>query len=618
MSHEIRRNDSKTSEPCSTGRPLVTWLSVLAIGLVAPAWVEAREGVGSGKGSPSEPLEILRVTLDRDLPEHGQLEAVGNRTRDERVNEILDRHGVASYRQAYPLSRLPELLDVYEIRCTGCDAGLMERELRSVGSFSDVRLLPRPVALDSGNPGGYDPADWMWYAHAQDWMWSLVRTEADLAWNVTTGDPNVLIAVVDNGFDADHDEFVSKMSPIDPCTGLPLVEQTHGTQTASIAAGETAEPGTAPEGMMPSVGFNSDVQGFMWGGTSAAHCAALGLDADVVSISWFSYCNPDFGGADQLAIQEILDSGTVIVAAAANGPEHCSGQEVFPFSGLYDERVIVVTSTNDADMHGDSVDTHSHYASVDLAAPGHGIMGATPMGGAGWGYFAGTGTSFAAPQVAGTVALMKSVNSCLKPADAQAILKKSTDPIADAASFPGLVGTGRLNVNRAVALTQALDYACPRGGMFDGANCKIGNPPAGTSAFLWNDNYYYTPLPGNSCPYPGSYFDGANCFVQDVPEGTDPFIWNNAWYYAACASGGWTAWLNRDNQFGSGDWELRSQHPSACAEPQAIQCRTRNGTYWTQSGDVNVTCDRNIGLICRNADQSDSLCENYEVRFYCP
>jgi hypothetical protein len=71
---------------------------------------------------------------------------------------------------------------------------------------------------------------------------------------------------------------------------------------------------------------------------------------------------------------------------------------------------------------------------------------------------------------------------------------------------------------------------CPYLGRFDSANCFIGTPPKGTSAFIWSNNFYYTPLPGNQCPYPGSWYDGANCFVTTIPSGASPFIWNNAWY----------------------------------------------------------------------------------------
>lgn len=75
---------------------------------------------------------------------------------------------------------------------------------------------------------------------------------------------------------------------------------------------------------------------------------------------------------------------------------------------------------------------------------------------------------------------------------------------------------------------------CPSGGYYDGANCQLGQAPAGTTAFIYAGNYYYTAQPGNSCPYPGSWYDGANCFVQQVPAGVTPFIWANHWYYGSC------------------------------------------------------------------------------------
>lgn len=577
---------------------------------------ETKDNGGGSSETGENSHNVLHVTIINDTL---RASSTGDAlTGSAYVNEIFSRNNVISYRQAYPYSKIQQLLDVYEVRCIKCNSASLKAELERTGKFSEVRRLNSPVALNSGNTGGYDPADGMWGAHAQDWMWNLVITEADLAWNMTLGDPSVLIAVIDNGFDVTHPELTSKMNPIDPSTGNPLPVANHGTSTAAMAAGETAESGTIAEGIMPSVGFNSSVQGFQWGGTTAAHYAALAINADVVSISWFGYCTPDYSKSDHLAIQEIIDSGTTIVAAAANGPMHCSGEDVFPFSALYDERIIVVTSTNEDDMHNNAPGTtHSHYPRVDLAAPGYSVMVAAP--GSSWLYYGGgVGTSFAAPFVAGTIGLMKSVNSCLKPSDVQEILKNSTDPIVDAKNFPGEVGTGRVNVNRAVAVSQAIDYVCPQGGSYDTANCHIGTPPTGTNAFIWGDNYYYTALPGNSCPYPGSWYDGANCFVQEVPEGVRPFIWDNKWYYKSCATDGWTAWLDRDNPSGTGDWETLNSFAGVCDEPVAIQCRAKDKTYWTQTTDVGVTCERDSGLACRKVDQVDNTCEDYEVRFFCP
>ncbi|MEZ4382677.1 MAG: hypothetical protein R3A79_15170 [Nannocystaceae bacterium] len=77
----------------------------------------------------------------------------------------------------------------------------------------------------------------------------------------------------------------------------------------------------------------------------------------------------------------------------------------------------------------------------------------------------------------------------------------------------------------------ACSNPCPNGGSFDGANCYMGSPPAGTKAFIYGGSYYYTPVGANSCPKSGSRFDGANCHVQRVPSGVKPFIYANNWYY---------------------------------------------------------------------------------------
>ncbi len=52
---------------------------------------------------------------------------------------------------------------------------------------------------------------------------------------------------------------------------------------------------------------------------------------------------------------------------------------------------------------------------------------------------------------------MLSVNPCLSPLDIEYILKTTTDTIADAASFPGLIGTGRLNAYQACLMAQSFD-----------------------------------------------------------------------------------------------------------------------------------------------------------------
>ena len=76
---------------------------------------------------------------------------------------------------------------------------------------------------------------------------------------------------------------------------------------------------------------------------------------------------------------------------------------------------------------------------------------------------------------------------------------------------------------------------CPHLGNFDGANCYIGKAPDGTTPFIYNGKFYYSPINGNECPfkpYSTSRFDGANCLVAYIPSDTNPFIWNRRFYLA--------------------------------------------------------------------------------------
>ena len=77
----------------------------------------------------------------------------------------------------------------------------------------------------------------------------------------------------------------------------------------------------------------------------------------------------------------MLDNGTIVIRGAGNGWDMIDPAyahvPLYPFSGVEDDRVIVVSGTDKYDRF-DPADTsehyHSHYPQVDLCAPGHEIM----------------------------------------------------------------------------------------------------------------------------------------------------------------------------------------------------------------------------------------------------
>ena len=129
-----------------------------------------------------------------------------------------------------------------------------------------------------------------------------------------------------------------------------------------------------------------------------------------------------------------MPAGNGVDGTNCRGGSDTIDSPFFPLHPFYDDRIIMVTSTDINDNHiwlngSDSV-IHSFYPEVDICAPGYDLMGATSTQrdtcdgspvcceSISWPYYEGlTGTSFATPIVAGTCALMKSVNSNLTQLD---------------------------------------------------------------------------------------------------------------------------------------------------------------------------------------------------------
>jgi len=350
------------------------------------------------------------------------------------------------------LQKNSKLREIYEIIYVGNTDSLI-LDLKEDIRIRDVRGIPKPIPT-------YDPSDYMWSLYYDDgfsWLWHLKAIQADNAWDITKGDPNIKIAIIDSDFDLTHPDLSGQFDPTyDPYTGIPLSAEdpSHGTGVASFAAARTDGGG-----QLASIGFNCKMIGYTYSSGLAKHLHASNvMHADVISISWFNSCSPN--SDDSLIINEILDNGTIIVASAGNGLVHCGGGEIYPFGSTYDDRLIKVTSTDRYDKHQYIVagedQTHSHYDGVDICAPGYCEMGAVPIineDGSinNWPYYGcASGTSFATPIVAGVCALMKSINPCLDPAQTQDIIKTTADPVTDAYLYPGLVGSGRINAYEAV------------------------------------------------------------------------------------------------------------------------------------------------------------------------
>jgi subtilisin family serine protease len=351
---------------------------------------------------------------------------------DESLNAIISKNKVKSVEYVFSNSRNPELKKVVQFTCD-CDAENLYADLvNKTKSVRGVELAPVYETL--ATPNDYTTV------FPNDYALNLIGAQA--AWDITTGDSSVIIGVSDQNFDVSHEELVGKVLFYDATN---TSTKTHGTAVAINAAGRTNN-GIGKS----SIGYNSSLKLYRMNYNDALAASYAG--AKVLNLSWTSGCT--YNSYAQAAIDEIWNNRTFIVASAGNGTT-CGGASNLVYPAAYNH-VFAVTSIGPDDNHertpGNPATTHQHNSSVDICAPGYDVA---ISAGPGW-YLTNNGTSFAAPYVSGTVALMIAANPCITNDEIETLLRESAVNIdALNPSYAGQLGAGRLNA--ALAVQRAYD-----------------------------------------------------------------------------------------------------------------------------------------------------------------
>ncbi|HEX8501554.1 MAG TPA: S8 family peptidase, partial [Pyrinomonadaceae bacterium] len=299
------------------------------------------------------------------------------------------------------------------------------------------------------------------------------------AWQAATGSAATLIAVLDSGVDFTHPDLRANEwnNPREQENGRDddrdgYVDDLHGWDFVADGAAVTdvSGHGTAVAGIIAAEGNNGvGTSGVMWraglmslrvldsngaGDVAAAVEAidyAVAHGAQVINCSWGT-------GAPSESLREALAragaAGVVVVASAGNAGRDVDAAPYYPASyGL--SNVISVAATDAADR----LASWSNWgaAGVKVAAPGVGVL-TTAKGG---GYEAVTGTSAAAPVVAGIAGLIKSLRPSLKA-------ERTREAVVQTArAVPGLAGKVEAGGVADAAAALALIASWPAGADFD-------------------------------------------------------------------------------------------------------------------------------------------------------
>ncbi len=326
-------------------------------------------------------------------------------------------------------------------------------------------------------------------AYPLQWHYPLIALPD--AWETTTGDPSVVVAVVDTGILANHPDIAGQLvdgydfvrdpasaidgdgidsDPQDPGDSLGGGSDSfHGTHVS----GTVAAHGNNLRGVA-GVAYDSRVMplralGAGGGGTSydvdqaVRFAAGLPNDSGTLPPQPADIINLSLGGAPfSQATQNLYDqvraAGILVVAAAGNQASTAPGYPasyagVISVSAVDAQRRLASYSNT-----GSAIDVAAPggNSSVDLNGDGYpdGVLstgGTLSDGNVRFVYSFLNGTSMATPHVAGVLALMKSVNPNLTPADVDALL--AAGALSDDLGAPGRdnqFGNGIINAQRSV------------------------------------------------------------------------------------------------------------------------------------------------------------------------
>jgi hypothetical protein len=272
----------------------------------------------------------------------------------------------------------------------------------------------------------------------------LQKISAYQAWDISTGNPNVLIGITDNGTNINHPDLNGNQfmpmgvnvdvadNDTDPTGGI------HGDMVTLCAsavpnngvggAGTGYNCKYIPIKIAPNSNLNLTIAGY-----EGVLTAAQVPNCKVINMSWGRPGSPSTIEYNFLA--DILATYDIVLVAASGN----DNTNTLYFPASYDDLVISVGATDANDIKS----TFTTYnSSVDIVAPGTNIVTAV-------GTF--SGTSFAAPLVSGAIALMRSHYPTLNREQITARLLSTVDNIDNLnPGFVGKLGKGRLNMFRAL------------------------------------------------------------------------------------------------------------------------------------------------------------------------
>ncbi len=366
------------------------------------------------------PIDTTQVGIDPDDPAKRKILV-------DKINVALSKEAdlkafsdklIAKYSGNLEITYYDTLINLLQLKTP---SGEWKQWMDSIKTFEEARLVFSESLFEHAEftDPGFTNSE-------QNWYFSTIK--APEAWTKTQGSEDIIVAIIDNGFDLTHPEFQGKIvKPWNVASHSenvfpPAVEGgEHGTHVAATAIG-LANNGEGLAGIAPNCKFMPIQLGDENGNMSSLSVVAgilyaIHQEADVINMSLGMMFPPEFSlmpieEQKELAatlypdeaifwddLYDFAVENNIVIVQAAGNSNIITGIDPSARS----KKTIIVAAL---DNNGERAEFSNFGEMTTITAPGVRIYSAVPNG-----KFAFLqGTSMASPIVAGAVALVKSVN----------------------------------------------------------------------------------------------------------------------------------------------------------------------------------------------------------------
>ncbi|MEM7531227.1 MAG: S8 family peptidase [Chloroflexota bacterium] len=292
------------------------------------------------------------------------------------------------------------------------------------------------------------------------------------AWSYTMGDEDVIIAVIDTGVKMDHPEFENRIVPGYDFVNRdndPTDDHGHGTHTAGIIAAsmnnDMGAAGVCPKCSIMPIKVLNEFNIGSWSSVAEGIVFAADNGAQIINLSLGA---PMSSRIVERAIDYAQEKGVMVIAASGNSSTDA------PFYPAALDGVMAVSATT-AD---DTLWSSSNFGDyIDVSAPGDSIFNAYHQEQEGEAQFTHrSGTSMAAPHVAGLAGLLLSQDETRTSEDLSRLIIDTADDLGDEGCDEQF-GNGRINALSALSAEGVLSQSAEVIMVEEGAGLMLGTAP---------------------------------------------------------------------------------------------------------------------------------------------